>query len=179
LRYGRAFDAAGMPFIVGTAAEDVSTLIIEMSQHDLDRALMITELLSDNLAEMAKVAQPVSLNGILKAVIKLGLWAVAEEQRDVLNRIASGLASVSPAVLNNTLDRMQGTTERVFWEVSDRVVAYDWVEDHLRELIPVLRARLDPEEAPRPARPRRNGDSRQARRSVVAVKEGSIATPPP
>ena len=179
LRYGRAFDSAGMPFIVGTAAEDVSTLIIEMSRHDLDRALLITELLSDNLAEMAKVAQPVSLNGILKAVIKLGLWAVAEEQHDVLNRIANGLAAVSPDVLNNTLDRMHGTTERVFWEVSDRVVAYDWVEDHLRELIPVLRARLDPEEAPRPVRPRRNGDSKQARRSVVAVKEASTPTPPP
>jgi hypothetical protein len=168
-----------MPFIVGTAAEDVSTLIIEMSGHDLDRALLITDLLSDNLAEMAKVAQPVSLNGILKAVIKLGLWAVAEDQRDVLNRIAQGLTSVSPEILNKALDRMQGTTERVFWEVSDRVVAYDWVEDHLRELIPVLRARVEPEQSPRPVRPRRNGDSKQAQRSVVAVKEASTATPPP
>jgi len=94
------------------------------------------------------VAQPVSLNGILKATIKLGLWAVAEDQRDILNRIAQGLSYVSPEVLENALGRMEVTTERVFWEVSDRVVAYDWVELQMRELIPVLRMRLHPEEPP-------------------------------
>jgi hypothetical protein len=51
---------------------------------------------------------------------------------------------------------MEVTTERVFWEVSDRVVAYDWVEDHMRELIPVLRSRLHPEKPRRPARVRRS-----------------------
>ena len=67
---------------------------------------------------------------------------------------------------------MEVTTERVFWEVSDRVVAYDWVEDHMRELIPVLRARLHPEEPRRPARVRRNGSSKP-------VSEASSATPLP
>jgi hypothetical protein len=172
LRYGRAFDAAGMPFIVGTAAEDVCGLVVEMAKHDLDRAILIAELVTENLAEMAPVAQPVSLNGILKATIKLGLWAVAEEQRDILNRVAQGLSHVSPPVLEHSLGRMEVTTERVFWEVSDRVVAYDWVEDHMRELIPVLRARLHPEEPRRPARVRRNGSSK-------AVSEASSATPLP
>jgi len=148
LRYGRAFDAAGMPFIVGTAAEDVCGLVVEMAKHDLDRAILLAELVTENLAEMAPVAQPVSLNGILKATIKLGLWAVAEDQRDILNRIAQGLSYVSPEVLENALGRMEVTTERVFWEVSDRVVAYDWVELQMRELIPVLRMRLHPEEPP-------------------------------
>ena len=170
LRYGRAFDVAGMPFIVGTAAEDVCSLIIEMARHDLDRALLLTELLTNNLAEMARVAQPVSLTGILKATIKLGLWAVAEEQRDILNRVAQGLGSVSPEVLDNALGRMEATTERVFWEVSDRVVAYDWVEDHMRELIPMLRARLHPEEPRRTPRTRRNG-------APATPKPGSRAKP--
>ena len=172
LRYGRAFDAAGMPFIVGTAAEDVSELIIEMSRHDLDRALLLTRLLAANLTEMAGVAQPISLAGILKATIKLGLWAIAEEQRDILNQAAQGLTSVSPRALNDALDRLESTTERVFWEVSDRVVAYDWVEDHMREMIPILRARLRPDEPERPRRPRRNGDARP-------VRQASSATPRP
>ena len=172
LRYGRAFDAAGMPFIIGTAAEDVSTLITEMSGRDLDRALMLCELLSDNLVEMSRTAEPISLNGILKATIKLGLWAVAEEQRDILNRVGVGLTSVTPEVLDRALDRMESTTERVFWEVSDRVVAYDWVEDHIRELIPVLRARLHPQEPPRPPRARRNGAG-----ASRTPREASTATP--
>jgi hypothetical protein len=172
LRYGRAFDAAGMPFIVGTAAEDVCGLVVEMAKHDLDRAILLAELLNENLAEMARVAQPISLNGILKATIKLGLWAVAEEQKDILNRVAQGLTQVAPEVLETALSRMEVTTERVFWEVSDRVVAYDWVEDHMRELIPVLRSRLHPEEPRRQARSRRNG-------ATKAVSEASSATPLP
>ncbi len=148
LRYGRAFDGAGMPFIVGTAAEDVCDLVVEMAKHDLDRAILLTELVTENLAAMARVAQPVSLNGILKATIKLGLWAVAEERRDILNRVAQGLTAVAPDVLESALRRMELTTERVFWEVSDRVVAYDWVEGQMRELIPVLRSRLNPAQKP-------------------------------
>jgi len=121
---------------------------------------------------MAPVAQPVSLNGILKATIKLGLWAVAEEQRDILNRVAQGLSHVSPPVLEHSLGRMEVTTERVFWEVSDRVVAYDWVEEHMRELIPILRSRLHPEEPRRPPRSRRNG-------APKPVSEPSSALPLP
>jgi hypothetical protein len=175
LRYGHAFDAADMPFIIGTAAEDVAALIIELSKHDLDRALILARMLSDGLEEMALTARPVSLNGVLKASIKLGLWAVAEEQRDILNRIALGLTSLSPELVENTLDRMEMTTERVFWEVSDRVVAYDWVEDNLRELIPVLRDRLHPQErAPHP-RARRSGGNGTAKKATA--KEASTAVP--
>jgi hypothetical protein len=101
-----------MPFIVGTAAEDVCGLVVEMAKHDLDRAILIAELVTENLAEMAPVAQPVSLNGILKATIKLGLWAVAEEQRvagplvevpdpppsqiDVVNRVGADFDRLTP-----------------------------------------------------------------------------------
>jgi hypothetical protein len=172
LRYALAFDAAGMPFIIGTAAEDVCDLIVEMSKHDLDRALLLAKLLSDTLTEMAPRSQAISLNGILKANIKLALWAVAEEQRDILNRIAQGLNSVPAQVLENALRRMELTTERVFYEVSDRVVAYDWVEGHLRELIPLLRTRLRPQEPARPVRQRRSGETKPA-----TVTEERTATP--
>ena len=148
----------------------MSELIIEMSKHDLDRALLLARLLSANLNEMAAVAQPISLGGILKATIKLGLWAIAEEQRDILNQVAQGLTSVSPQVLDDALDRMELTTERVFWEVSDRVVAYDWVEDHMRELIPILRSRLHPDEPEPPHRSRRTGDARLARPASTATR---------
>ena len=180
LRYGRSFDSAGMPFIIGTAAEDVSELIIELTRHDLDRGLMLTQLLSDNLAGLASSSSNVSVAGVLKACVKLGLWAVAENQKDVLNRISQGLTAIDAELVENSLDRMEMTTERVFWEVSDRVVAYDWVEDHLRELIPVLRAHLHPQEPSRPARPRVRRDGNGTAKKVptkVPAKEASTALP--
>jgi hypothetical protein len=173
LRYGRSFDAAGMPFIIGTAAEDVAELIMELSRHDLDRALLLAEMLSDSLTDLAHSSERVSVGGVVKACVKLALRAVAEDQVDILNRISVGLTAIDPDVLEDALDRMEMTRERVFWEVSDRVVAYDWVEDHLRELIPVLRARLHPQEPARPPRVRRSGNG-TVRKS--AAKEASSAT---
>ena len=142
LRYGRSFDAAGMPFIIGTAAEDVSTLVQEMAKYDLDRALLLTASLAQTLAEMAPHAQAVSLNGILKAVIKLALWALAEDRNEITAPLCVALLKVRSETVETAFARMETTTEKVFWEVSDRVVAYDWVEEGLRELIPSLRARL-------------------------------------
>ena len=142
LRYGRYFDAAGMPFIIGTAAEDVAELVQEMSKHDADRALLLTSSLARTLADMAPKAQQVSLNGILKAVIKLALWALAEDRLDITASLCLALLEVGPEAVETALSRMETTTERIFWEVSDRVVAYDWVEEGLRELIPSLRSRL-------------------------------------
>jgi hypothetical protein len=47
-------------------------------------------------------------------------------------------------LLERALRRLERTREDVYYEVAERVVAFDWVEDELRELIPALRARLDP-----------------------------------
>ena len=178
LRYGRAFESAGMPFIIGTAAEDVATLIIELSKHDLDRALLLTEHLSGGLAGMAGEAGSVSVSGVLKACVKLGLWAVAEDQEDILKQLVFGLSAIDPELVDGALDRMELTTERVFWEVSDRVVAYDWVEDHLRELIPVLRARVRPAAAP-PAAPRHRRSNGAGSGRALPATPASSAPPRP
>lgn len=154
LRYGRAFDKAGMPFIIGTAAEDVAEIVQVLASHDPDRAILLARRLATSLVEMSGEAQALSLNGILKANIKLALWAIAEEHDDVLRSTLVGIAAVDAEVRDTALARMQDTTERVFWEVSDRVVAYDWVEDHLRELIPILRGRLSTEPEAAEERPR-------------------------
>ena len=150
--YGRSFDAAGMPFIIGTAAEDVADMTIASAALDLDRAVLMAQLLSGTLAAMAPVAQPIALNGVLKAVIKLALWAVGSEHVTIVGTLARGIRAVPAGFIEDALARMERTTEGVFWEVSDRVVAFDWVEPDLRELIPLLRRELaDAEEAEKAA----------------------------
>ncbi|HEX6349443.1 MAG TPA: DUF2254 family protein [Candidatus Dormibacteraeota bacterium] len=161
--YGRNFDAAGMPFIIGTAAEDVADMTIATAGVDMDRAILLAQLLSRTLAAMAPTAQPIALNGVLKAAIKLALWAIGSEHAEIVGTLAEGLLAVPASFREDALERMQRTTEGVFWEVSDRVVAFDWVEPEQRELIPLLRQRLAPpvsrparrpRPAPSPASPR-------------------------
>ncbi|HLQ62403.1 MAG TPA: DUF2254 family protein [Candidatus Acidoferrales bacterium] len=141
--YGRSFDAAGMPFIIGTAAEDVADMTIQAVAHDADRALLLAKLLSRTLESMAKTAPPIALNGVLKAAIKLSLWAMAEGRREIEGALVLGVKTVPRDFVEAALQRMERTQESVFSEVSDRVVAFDWVEDNLRELIPALRLELD------------------------------------
>ena len=144
LAYGRSFDAAGMPFIIGTAAEDVATMTTRSASSDLDRSMLLARMIARSLQQMAPVAQPIALNGVLKATIKLALWSLASEHEEITGILLEGIRDVPEQFLADALERMEQTREGVFWEVSDRVVAFDWVEEDLRELIPLLRARLQP-----------------------------------
>ena len=128
--------------MIGTAAEDVADLTIQSARHDPDRALLLCQLLDRTLTSMAQTAQPMALNGVLKAVVKLALWAMSEHQQEIASRLLVGISALPEHFVDEALSRMERTTEGVFWEVSDRVVAFDWVEEDLRELIPALRERL-------------------------------------
>ena len=163
LAYGRSFDAAGMPFIIGTAAEDVATMTTRSASSDLDRSMLLARMIARSLQQMAPVAQPIALNGVLKATIKLALWALASEHEEITGILVEGIRNVPADFLADALERMEQTREGVFWEVSDRVVAFDWVEEDLRELIPLLRARLQP------AGTGLNGPARRSRRRRLST----------
>lgn len=140
--YGRSFDSAGMHFIIGTAAEDVADMTEKVAARDLDRGIMLAQLLARTLSGMASSAQPIALNGVLKATIKLALWSLSADHDEILGTLLLGIRAVPAHFTDDALSRMEQTTQDVFSEVSDRVVAFDWVEQDLRELIPVLRQRL-------------------------------------
>jgi hypothetical protein len=158
--YGRSFDAAGMPFIIGTAAEDVADMAAAATSVDMDRAILLAQLLERTLTSMSRVAQPIALNGVLKATIKLALWALANHHETIAGHLLLGIRTAPGDFTNESLARMESADESIFSEVSDRVVAFDWVDPELRELMPALRRRLaDLEEAAvssRVRRPRRS-----------------------
>ncbi|MGA8923507.1 MAG: hypothetical protein WB682_10210, partial [Candidatus Dormiibacterota bacterium] len=51
-------------------------------------------------------------------------------------------AAAPPDFVDAALDRMESLHQGLFWEVNERVIAFDWVEQPLREQIPKLRAAL-------------------------------------
>jgi hypothetical protein len=142
LRYGRHFDEAGMPAIFGAAAEDVADLAIEARARDPEVTRRLALLLVRNLLELIPNARPIGLNGLFKAVAKLTFWAMAAEQRDIARVLVEGIAAAPPDFVDAALDRMEAMQNGLFWEVNERVVAFDWVEEPLRSEIPRLRAAL-------------------------------------
>jgi Predicted membrane protein (DUF2254) len=142
LRYGRHFDEAGMPATLGAAAEDVADLAIEARDRDPQVSLQLARLLVRNLLDLGPNARPIGLNGLFKGVAKLTFWAMAADQKDIARVLVEGIAAAPPDFVHAALDRMESMQNGLFWEVNERVIAFDWVEQPLREEIPRLRAAL-------------------------------------
>jgi hypothetical protein len=142
LRYGRHFDEAGMPATFGAAADDVADLAIEARARDPQVSLRLAQLLVHNLLELIPSARPIALNGLFKGAAKLTFWAMASDQKDISRVLVEGIAAAPPDFVDAALARMESIQNGLFWEVNERVIAFDWVEQPLREQIPRLRAAL-------------------------------------
>ena len=142
LQYGRHFDEAEMPAILGAAAEDVADLAIEARAKDPEVSRRLAKLLVQSLLERIPNARPIGLNGLFKGVAKLTFWAMASDDDELARVLVEGIAAAPPDFVDAALERMQSLQNGLFWEVDERVIAFDWVEQQLREQIPKLRAAL-------------------------------------
>ncbi len=139
IHYGRSFDRAGMPAILGAAAEDVADLAIEGASRDRMVTRRLAQILVHELDEMLPGGRPIGLNGVFKAVVKLALWAMENEETELATITVKGIAAAPPEFVESALHRMETLTSGLFWEVNERVIAFDWVETSLRGQIPRLR----------------------------------------
>lgn len=154
LHYGRSFEEVGMPAILGAAAEDVADLAIEGASRDRMVTRRLAHLLVQSLGEMVPGSRPIGLNGVFKAVVKLALWALENDERELSRILIDGIAAAPADFVEPALHRMETLTSGLFWEVNERVVAFDWVEESLRGQIPRLRAAIGRAQPVRPARAR-------------------------
>jgi hypothetical protein len=142
LRYGRHFDEASMPAIFGAAAEDVADLAIEAHVRDPQVSFRLAQLLVRNLLDLVPNARPIGLNGLFKAVAKLACWSMAADEKDITQVLLEGMAAAPPDFVDAALSRMESMQTGLFWEVNERVISFDWLEQPLREEIPRLRVAL-------------------------------------
>ena len=165
LRYGRHFDEAGMPAIFGAAAEDVADLAIEARARDPQVSYRLAQLLVRYLLELIPSARPIGLNGLFKGVAKLTTWAMATDQKDVLRVLVEGIAAAPPDFVDAALSRMESMHNGLFWEVNERVISFDWLEQPLRAEIPKLRMVL------RKAKASGNGEAGQLDEGPIVTKD--------
>ncbi len=95
-----------------------------------------------NLLELIPNARPIGLNGLFKGVAKLTCWAMASDEKDIAHALVEGIAAAPPDFVEAALIRMESMQNGLFWEVNERVIAFDWVEPSLRDQIPKLRSAL-------------------------------------
>ena len=165
LRYGRHFDQAGMPAIFGAAAEDVADLAIEARARDPQVSFRLAQLLVRHLLELIPSARPIGLNGLFKGAAKLTCWAMATDQKDITRVLVDGIAAAPPDFVDAALSRMESMQNGLFWEVNERVISFDWLEQPLRAEIPELRMAL------RRAKARANGEAIDLEPGPVVTKD--------
>src|SRR5438046_1559015 len=102
----------------------------------------LAQLLVRNLLDLIPNARPIGLNGLFKGVAKLTCWAMASDEKDIAHVLVEGIAAAPPDFVDAALSRMESTQNGLFWEVNERVISFDWVEQSLRDQIPRLRTAL-------------------------------------
>src|SRR5207302_1004408 len=139
---------------------------LEAESHDPRVTRRLAHLLVKQLAELVPNARPIGLNGLFKAVVKLAFWAMAEEKSDLSEILVAGIAAAPPDFVESALSRMETMQSGLFWEVNERVIAFDWVEEPLRAQIPRLREALSLAKAGGPRR--RPAEPEAARPDLVS-----------
>jgi hypothetical protein len=75
---------------------------------------------------------------VVKARVILGGYLRAKGLSEPLERLVGSLAQVERAVLRQAREDIAATTERAFWEITDRGLNFDFVEEERRQHVLAL-----------------------------------------
>jgi hypothetical protein len=131
--YSQTARRADLGFITETAAHDLAVLCEraferEVPCHD---GLLGIFLEVDKEAESREEEQ--ALRGVRKAQIKLATFYLARGARKHAERISADMRAEKPERLNSIRTEFLAVTEREFWEVTDRGVNFDYLDDVRKE----------------------------------------------
>src|SRR2546426_1102086 len=129
-------------YTIAVATRKVGLAAIEARVRDPQVSFRLAQLLVRNLLDLIPNARPIGLNGLFKGVAKLTCWSMASEEKDITHVLVEGIAAAPPDFVDAALSRMESMQSGLFWEVNERVISFDWVEQPLRDQIPRLRAAL-------------------------------------
>jgi hypothetical protein len=129
--YGLLFDGGNMGFILETVAYDMYRLL----RLALDEGLTNVSALLDVFLEVDHPpdagASDVHLRGVRKAQAMFAAYCIAHGRRDLAQRIGLDMKGEPPERLRSIREEIHAA-ERAFWEITDRGVNFDFLENELR-----------------------------------------------
>lgn len=144
--YGTLATAPNVAWIVVPAAYDLRKLA-EAAGGDfaVDALLQLLATLEARAAS--------TLRDAYKPVVALGSYALAHRDSALAERLARALAAVPQATIHGVAEDLMAVTDPFFWELTDRVINFDYLEEPVRACVPLFRelvcrharaARLEP-----------------------------------
>lgn len=142
--YGRTATDMGLPFVTVTVANDVR-IICEAAHQDssLDFKRILELFLKLDQPVDGK-AHEVALMGVRKAQSILGAYLMQQGLDDLAATIREDMTSDDVARLQSVRDEILNVKDRKFWEITDRGLNFDYVDDELRPWIDTFFAPILP-----------------------------------
>ena len=140
--YGQTAHRADLRFVTETAAHDLGVLCERAfeRQHHCHDQLLGHFLEVDKVNEGGEEEQ--ALRGVRKAQMRLGTFYLANGGADHADRIAADMRGEKPERLASIRAELLSVTDREFWEVTDRGVNFDFLDQSRKEKLADLFARI-------------------------------------
>jgi hypothetical protein len=140
--YGQIAHKAGMGFVTETAAHDLSVLCERAFEHAAacHDALLGIFLGVDKEAETG--AEESTLRGVRKAQIKLATFYLAKGAGSHAERLCADMRGEKPERMASLRLELLAVSNREFWEVTDRGVNFDFLDEGRKEKLDEFFARV-------------------------------------
>ncbi len=134
--YGQLGFTMGLPFVLETAAYDLCDLneLAFRLKSDVSEALLEVFLDVDKEAEEGHSLEA-SLRGVRKAQIKLATFYLVEGAEELARAIFRDMKDEVPGRLSSIRQELQSIRTREFWEINDRGINFDYLEDERRQAL--------------------------------------------
>jgi hypothetical protein len=135
--YGEAALTSGLVWMAVAAAQDLRSLAEASNRSHVarDTVRQIQQELID-LVLNAEARQSPATEMLRKAVLALGSFHLHQREEELARHLASALAQVEPRTLAALVEELRAVTEPQFWELTERVVNFDYVEEGPRARLP-------------------------------------------
>ena len=131
--YGQVARGAGMVFVTETSAHDLGALC----ERAFDLASPAHDTMLGVFLEVDREAESKTdekaLRGVRKAQVKLATYYLVRGAEGYAQRICDDMRSESPERLNSIRSEMLRIHAKDFWEVTDRGVNFDYLDDSRKE----------------------------------------------
>jgi hypothetical protein len=142
--YGQIAHRADLRFVTETAAHDLGVLCERAFErrHPSHDQLLGHFLDVDKVNELGEEEQ--ALRGVRKAQMRLGTFYLGSGASNHADRIAADMRGEKAERLASIRSELLNVTDREFWEVTDRGVNFDFLDQNRKEKLDDLFARITP-----------------------------------
>ena len=128
--YGETAIGMGVVWMAAAAAQDLRGLVEAAVRCGMPRettARIQSELME--LVREAEIKRSPTTSLLQKAIVALGAFQLERGEQELARDLAVGLRHVDPRELNRLVADLAEVTDPQFWELTDRVVNFEYVEE--------------------------------------------------